>query len=197
MEGLARVSKIVRSMNQFAYADGAEMASVELNEAIKNTLVMCNNEIKYVADVETTFGELPPVTCFVGEINQVVLNLVVNAAHAIGDRVKGTDRRGKIAISTRADTDSVVISIADTGGGIPAHIRDRIFDPFFTTKDVGRGTGQGLAIARAVAQKHRGALEFDTAEGIGTTFHLRLPLHAPESGRPNPTYVSRSSNVAT
>jgi signal transduction histidine kinase len=138
---------------------------------------MARNEYKYVADVETRYGELPQLTCYAGELSQVVLNLVVNAAHAIADVVGMSDRRGKITVATRRDGDHVVISIADTGGGIPDTIRDRVFDYFFTTKEIGRGTGQGLAIARSVVvDKHGGSLTFDTEVGAGTTFYIRLPL---------------------
>ena len=114
----------------------------------------------------TELGELPPVMCHVGEINQVVLNLIVNAAHAIGDVVRGTTARGRITIRTALDGDCVVIAVADTGAGIPEAIRARIFEPFFTTKEVGRGTGQGLAIARSVVvDKHGGRLTFETEVG--------------------------------
>jgi signal transduction histidine kinase len=117
------------------------------------------------------------VTCHLGDINQVVLNMVVNAAHAIEDVVRGTDRRGVIKVSTRTDDTHVVISIADTGSGIPEAVRARIFDPFFTTKEVGKGTGQGLAIARsAVREKHGGDLTLETEVGRGTTFYIRLPI---------------------
>jgi signal transduction histidine kinase len=117
------------------------------------------------------------VRCHVGELNQAVLNIVVNAAHAIGDVVQGTDTKGRIHVRTYRDADEVVIAITDTGGGIPEHTRDHIFEPFFTTKEVGRGTGQGLAIARRViVDKHHGRLEFETAVGRGTTFFIRLAI---------------------
>ncbi|HEY4180334.1 MAG TPA: ATP-binding protein [Kofleriaceae bacterium] len=176
-DGLMRVATIVRSMNQFAHADRDEMLSVELNSSIASTLAIANNEYKYVAELETDFEELPLVTCYGGEINQVVLNLVVNAAHAISDAVQGTDKRGKITVRTRSTTRNITVSISDTGGGIPDAIGDRIFDPFFTTKEVGHGTGQGLALARAVVQRHQGSLEYESLAGVGTTFHLRIPIH--------------------
>ncbi|MEQ1504326.1 MAG: ATP-binding protein [Myxococcota bacterium] len=177
VDGLNRVATIVRSMKEFAHPDQKEMAKIDLNHAIESTLTIARNEFKYVADLDTDLGELPMVTCHGGEINQVILNIVVNAAHAIEDQVKGTEGRGRITVRTRADGDSVVISIADTGGGIPDGIRDQVFDPFFTTKDVGRGTGQGLAIARSVVvDKHGGQLTFDSETGTGTTFHVRLPI---------------------
>jgi signal transduction histidine kinase len=120
---------------------------------------------------------LPRVSCYAGELNQVILNIIVNAAHAIQDVVKDSGRRGTITVRTRQDGDSVLISVRDTGSGIPRDIWDRIYDPFFTTKGVGRGTGQGLAIARSVVvDKHGGELRFETAEGQGTTFFIRLPF---------------------
>jgi signal transduction histidine kinase len=179
-EGLGRVAAIVRSMKEFAHPDRKEMAQVDINHAIASTLVIASNEYKYVADVETGFGEIPPVYCYAGEINQVVLNLVVNAAHAIGDVVKGTPDKGVIRVSTRVLEDQVEIAISDTGKGIPTEVRSRIFDPFFTTKEVGKGTGQGLAIARTVVvDKHGGTLHFDTELGKGTTFFIRLPIKGP------------------
>jgi signal transduction histidine kinase len=179
-DGLGRVAAIVRSMKEFAHPDRKEMAQADINQAIASTLVMASNEYKYVADVETEFAELPPVNCFAGEVNQVVLNLIVNAAHAIGDVVKGTGSKGKIRIVTRLLDDSIEIAIADTGKGIPVEVRSRIFDPFFTTKEVGKGTGQGLAIARTViVEKHGGTLHFDTELGRGTTFYIRLPIAGP------------------
>ena len=185
LEGLNRVAEIVRSMKEFARADEREMLAVDLNRAIESTLVIAANEYKYVADVETDFAELPPVLCHGGEINQVVLNLIVNAAHAVADVVAGTGGKGRITIRTRADGDHVVVSIADTGGGIPPHIRARIFDPFFTTKAVGKGTGQGLAIARAVVvDKHAGQLTLDTELGHGSTFHIRLPIAGMDCAEP-------------
>ncbi|HEY6124550.1 MAG TPA: ATP-binding protein, partial [Steroidobacteraceae bacterium] len=179
-DGLGRVAAIVRSMKEFAHPDRKEMAQSDLNQAIASTLVIASNEYKYVAEVETRFAELPLVNCYAGEINQVVLNLIVNAAHAIGDVVKGTAAKGKITVTTRVLDASVEIAIGDTGKGIPVEVRGRIFDPFFTTKEVGKGTGQGLAIARTVVvDKHGGTLHFETEVGRGTTFFIRLPIDGP------------------
>ncbi|MEO8062103.1 MAG: ATP-binding protein [Pseudomonadota bacterium] len=179
-DGLGRVAAIVRSMKEFAHPDRKEMAQVDINQAISSTLVIATNEYKYVAEIETGFNDLPPVNCFAGEINQVVLNLIVNAAHAIADVVKGTTDKGKIRVATRVLGDQVEIAISDTGKGIPADVRSRIFDPFFTTKEVGKGTGQGLAIARGVVvDKHGGTLHFETETGQGTTFYIRLPIAGP------------------
>ena len=179
-EGLGRVTTIVRSMKEFAHPDQREMAPVDLNHAIECTLVISENEYKYVADVETKLEPLPAVLCHGGEVNQALLNIIVNAAHAVADSARGTDRRGRLTLSSRRDGDYAVISVSDTGPGIAPQIRERIFDPFFTTKEVGRGTGQGLAIARAViVDKHQGELDFDTELGKGTTFRIRLPIAGP------------------
>ncbi|HYJ40643.1 MAG TPA: ATP-binding protein [Steroidobacteraceae bacterium] len=176
-EGLSRITEIVRSMKVFSHADQREMSEVDLNCSISSTLVVARSEYRDVADVETDFGEIPRVTCHGGQINQVVLNLVVNAAHAIGDQIKKGGTRGRISIRTHEENGRVVISIADTGGGIPEAIRAHIFDPFFTTKEVGRGTGQGLSVSRNVVIKgHGGELDFITEPGKGTTFFVRLPI---------------------
>jgi signal transduction histidine kinase len=181
-DGLGRVAAIVRSMKEFAHPDRKEMAQSNLNQAIQSTLVIASNEYKYVAEVETNFGEIPLVNCYGGEVNQVVLNLIVNAAHTIADVVKGTDKKGKIRVATRVLDEMVEISIGDTGKGIPVDVRARIFDPFFTTKEVGKGTGQGLAIARSVVvDKHGGTLHFETELGVGTTFFIRLPINGPSA----------------
>jgi signal transduction histidine kinase/HAMP domain-containing protein len=179
IEGLGRIATIVRSMKEFAHPDQSEKTSADLNHAIQSTLIIARNEYKYVAEVETDFGELPPVQCYLGEINQVVLNLLVNAAHAISDVVKDSGSLGKLTVRTRLEGDEVEISIGDTGTGIPEAARDKIFDPFFTTKEVGKGTGQGLAIARSViVNKHGGTLRFETECGRGTTFFIRFPVGA-------------------
>jgi len=184
LEGLERVATIVRAMKEFAHPAQKDMAAVDLNRAIQSTLTVATSEYKYTADLATELGELPPVVCHVNDINQVVLNIVVNATHAISDRLKGSDGRGTITVRTTRQGEQVVIAISDTGGGIPESIRSRIFDPFFTTKEVGRGTGQGLAIARAIVKdKHGGDLTFETQIGKGTTFLIRLPIAGkPRSG---------------
>jgi len=177
LEGLDRVTTIVRSMKEFAHPDSKEMAFADLNQAIRSTLVIAKNEYKYVAELELDLGELPPVKCYLGDLNQAVLNIVVNGAHAIADVVGDTGERGRLVVRTRPDGDWVEIAISDSGTGIPLEVQGSIFDPFFTTKEVGKGTGQGLAIARSVVrEKHGGDLTFDTAPGQGTTFRIRLPL---------------------
>ena len=176
-EGLSRIAEIVRSMKDFSHADQTEVASVDLNRALRSTLVVARSEYKMVADVETDLGELPPVLCHGGQINQVFLNLIVNAAHAIADVVKDSCARGKIFVRTRHSGDHVIIDFEDTGGGVPEAIRGRIFDQFFTTKEVGRGTGQGLSVARGVVVNgHGGTLDFVTESGKGSTFTVRLPV---------------------
>ncbi|MEW5874527.1 MAG: ATP-binding protein [Candidatus Zixiibacteriota bacterium] len=176
-DGLSRVATIVRSMKEFAHPDHPEKTDADLNRSIESTLGIARNEYKYVADLETEFGNLPPVPCYVGEFNQAVLNILVNAAQAIGDMVEGTDQRGIIRVKTRALEDCAEVVIEDTGPGIPEGIRDRVFDHFFTTKPVGHGTGQGLAIARSIiVEKHKGELSFATEVGKGTTFTIRLPF---------------------
>jgi len=181
VDGLGRIAEIVRSMKEFSHVDQREMGRVDLNRAIGSTLIIARSEYKYVADVETDFKDLPLVTCHGGQINQVVLNLVVNAAHAIADQVKGTSNKGLITVKTCVENGFAVVSISDTGGGIPEAIRKRIFEPFFTTKEVGKGTGQGLSIAHTVIASHGGKLEFVTEIGTGTTFYVRLPIAAEES----------------
>ncbi len=180
LEGVDRVAKIVRAMKEFSHPGPVEMTSVDINHALENTVTVARNEWKYVAEVITDFDpNLPPVPCLPGEINQVFLNIIVNAAHAIADVVgDGSRGKGTITVSTRALDDWVEIRIRDTGTGIPEAIRSKIFDPFFTTKQVGRGTGQGLAYVHSVVvEKHKGTVTFETEEGKGTTFIIRLPLH--------------------
>jgi signal transduction histidine kinase len=176
-EGLSRIAAIVRSMKEYAHPDDGPMTPADINHGILTTLTIGTHEYKYVADVETHLGPLPPVMCHSGLVNQVILNLVINAAHAIGDVMKSTHRRGLIVIRTFVEGDQAVISVGDNGGGISEAIRDRIFEPFFTTKEVGRGTGQGLTIARnVVVRLHGGTVTFQTQPGHGTTFFVRLPI---------------------
>ncbi|HUP03340.1 MAG TPA: PAS domain S-box protein [Bryobacteraceae bacterium] len=177
-EGVANVARIVGAMKAFSHPARSEKASVDINRALESTILVSRNEWKYVAEVTQDFDPgLPLVPCLAGEMNQVFLNLIVNAAHAIGDAVKDTGRKGAITVGTRRNGDWAEIRVQDTGAGIPDEIRTKIFDPFFTTKDVGKGTGQGLAIAHdVVVQKHRGEIDFVSAVGEGTTFFVRLPL---------------------
>ena len=180
LEGVTRVAEIVRAMKEFSHPDQGEKKPTDLNKAITTTLTVARNEYKYVADLVTDLAaDLPAVPCIVGEFNQVILNLIVNGAHAIGDVVATQGGKGTLTVSTRLDGGHVEVRIRDTGTGIPEAARGRIFEPFFTTKAVGRGTGQGLYIAQTVvAKKHGGTLTFETALGQGTTFIIRLPLEA-------------------
>jgi len=177
IDGVARISSIVRAMKEFAHPGGREKDPVDLNRAIGATVTIARNEYKYVAEVKTEFAALPPVVCHIGDINQVILNLLVNAAHAIGDVVGQSGEKGLIVVSTTCNGPHVRIEVSDTGTGIPLEIRNRLYDPFFSTKEVGRGTGQGLAIARSiVVDKHHGTLAFETEIGKGTTFIICLPI---------------------
>jgi signal transduction histidine kinase len=177
LEGLTRIATIVSSLKEFASPDSKDKAAIDLNHAIQSTLVIASNEYQSVAEVVTEFGELPPVLCFAGEMNQTILNLLINAAHAIAEVVKDGQEKGRLTVRTRLDGAHVEISISDTGPGIAAEIREKVFEPFFTTKDVGKGTGQGLTVARSVVvDKHGGSLHFTTESGHGTTFYIRLPV---------------------
>jgi PAS domain S-box-containing protein len=178
LEGVDHVARIVRAMKEFSHPGPIEKTPVDINRAIESTILVSRSEWKYVTEVTTDFDpELPPVRCVPGEFNQVILNLIVNSAHAIADVVSDSGNKGTIHISTRHNGAMAEIRVSDTGGGIPETIRSRIFDPFFTTKPVGKGTGQGLAIAHAViVQKHQGALKVESEPGRGTTFIIELPL---------------------
>lgn len=187
-EGVSRVSALVGAMREFSHPGTGKKVPLNLNRAIENTITVARNEWKYVADMKMEFDSaLPLVSCHPGEFNHVVLNLIVNAAHAIED-VAGQEgtKKGVITIRTRRLTDWVEVKISDTGGGIPETVRSRIFDPFFTTKTIGGGTGQGLAIARSVVvNKHQGTIEFETEVGHGTSFIIRLPCAGAPSRSPN------------
>jgi signal transduction histidine kinase len=177
LDGIGRVGSVVKSMTEFAHPDTDTKADLDVNRAVRTTLNMARNEYKNVAELETDFGDVPPVCCHAGDLNQVVLNLVLNASHAIVDVVGDSGARGRITVRTRAIGDFVEISITDTGPGIPESVRGRIFEPFVTTKEVGRGTGQGLALSRGiVVEKLHGSLHFETETGRGTTFFIRLPV---------------------
>lgn len=178
MQGLDRITAIVRSVKQFAHPGHAQVQPANLNDLVRDTVNVSRNEWKYVADLTTDLDpDLPPVPCLVHEIGQVLLNLIINAVHAVADKnVHGADR-GAIAVSTCHVGDWVEIRIRDSGTGIPDHARDHVFEPFFTTKAVGKGTGQGLYLAhRTVVTQHGGRLNFETENGRGTTFIVALPV---------------------
>jgi len=178
LEGVRRVASIVRAMKEFSHPDSANKTAANLNQAIESTITVARNEWKYVAEIVTEFDEtLPPVVCYPGDINQVILNLLVNAAHAIKEKIKEGEK-GRITVRTRSLGESVEISVTDTGTGIPEAIRTRVFDPFFTTKEVGKGTGQGLSLAHSVVvKKHSGRIWLETEPGIGSTFFIELPIN--------------------
>ncbi len=183
LEGVDRVATIIQAMKEFSHPGEQKKQAVDLNHAIKNALAVSRNEWKHVAEVLTDFDpSLPAVYCLPGDLNQAVLNLIVNAAYAIAEVAgEGAGGKGLITIRTRREGDWVEIRMEDTGTGIPEEIRSKVFDPFFTTKEVGKGSGQGLAIVHAiVVEKHGGTISFETQTGRGTTFIIRLPI----SGQP-------------
>jgi two-component system NtrC family sensor kinase len=184
-EGARQVAKIVGAMNEFAHPAGANKALCDLNHAIENTVAFCRNAWKYVARVETALDRnLPLVPCRLDQINQVTLNLIVNAAHAIADANSGSPTLGTIRIESDFSDDWVHLRFKDTGSGIPEAIQTRVFDPLFTTKPLGKGTGQGLFLARVILQQHGGDIRFESQTGKGTTFFVRLPIN-PEAEIPN------------
>lgn len=177
LEGVEHVRKIVQAMKNFSHSGRTNEKSLfDLNISIQNVLIVAANELKYVAEIKEDFGDLPNIEGSISELNQVFLHLLINAAHAIQD--KGSER-GTIEIRTRLEDGEAHVEIKDTGCGMPEAVRQKIFDPFFTTKEVGRGSGQGLAIAyNIIVDGHGGKLECESQEGIGTTFHIRIPAHA-------------------
>ncbi|MFZ5608999.1 MAG: PAS domain-containing sensor histidine kinase [Pseudomonadota bacterium] len=188
MEGVERVREIVQAIKEFSHPDGKEMSMMDINHAIDTTVLVARNQWKYVAEVETDYDEaLPPIPCLPGAINQVVLNLVINAAQAI--EVFHGGEKGKIRISTRRKGNHVEIKVADNGGGIaPEHLQ-KVFDPFFTTKEPGQGTGQGLSISHTIiTKKHGGTIVAESDYGVGATFTILLPLMAAKkTGETKPT----------
>jgi two-component system NtrC family sensor kinase len=176
LDGVERVASIVRAMKEFAHPDTNEQSYADINHALETTLIVARNEYKYVARVEARLQPLPEVMCNIGELNQVFLNLIVNAAHAISDSGKDVEA-GLITIATASSGDTVSISIGDNGCGIPEENVDKVFDPFFTTKEVGKGTGQGLAITRTIViERHGGDIELISKVGEGTRFVIHLPI---------------------
>jgi PAS domain S-box-containing protein len=181
-EGLGRISRIVRSLKEFSHPNNAHRGSADLNRAIETAVAVSRHEWKYVAEVVTDFeATLPPVPCVLDEFNQVMLNLIINAAHAIEAAKKDASAvLGRITIRTKHTERHAIVEVEDTGIGIAPEHRDRIFEPFFTTKAPGRGTGQGLGIVHTVVTKHHGGtVDFTTEVGVGTTFRIALPFRAP------------------
>lgn len=174
-EGIERVKTIISAMKDFSHIEDESFKPADLHRGIETTLNVVNNEIKYKAEVIRDYGDLPEVECISSQINQVIMNLLVNAAHAI-------EHSGQITIRTRHENDSVVIEVTDSGKGIePAHM-NRIFEPFFTTKPVGSGTGLGLSLSFNIIAKHHGEIDATSTPGQGTTFRMRLPLVQPAGG---------------
>jgi PAS domain S-box-containing protein len=182
LEGTERVARIVRAMKAFAHPGSEGKTFCDLNEAIRNTLIVADSEIHPVADLVLDLGDLPPVLCNLGDINQAILNLIINAAHAIAGAAATGRGRGTLTVRTASEAGAVLVQIQDTGTGIPPEIADRVFDQFFTTKAVGVGTGQGLSLVHTlIHDRHQGTITFTTEPGAGTTFTIRLPNNSPDS----------------
>lgn len=176
LDGVDRVANIVGAMKRFSHPDLTAKHLVDVNKAVESILTITRNEWKYNADLSLELDpSRPMIFCVPGDFNQAVLNVVVNAAHAMSEKYRGQNQRGVLSVRTSTEGRTVAVSVSDTGGGIPEDIRTRIFDPFFTTKEVGKGTGQGLAIVHSVLARHNGTVEFETVPGVGTTFTLRFP----------------------
>jgi signal transduction histidine kinase len=179
LEGIDQVASIVKALKSFAHPGSDNKTEDDLNEIIATTVAVTRNEWKYVADMnlDGLDPDLPPVPVIAGPLKQVLLNMIVNSAQAIEELGGDGGTKGTISITTRRQRDRVVIELSDTGAGIPESIHDRILEPFFTTKDVGKGSGQGLAIARSIiVDKHGGSLRFESSPGRGSTFFIELPL---------------------
>jgi signal transduction histidine kinase len=172
-----RVAGIVRALQCLAQPDGQDQQTADLHAAVTSTLIVVASELKYVADVELDLAATGTLRCHIGDIQQVLLNLLVNAGHSIAERVRGSSVRGTVRVTTRDDGPDIVTTISDDGTGIPDQIRARIFEPFFTTKSIGQGNGQGLALVHAlIVERHAGQISFDSTVGTGTTFTFRLPV---------------------
>lgn len=178
LDGIDRISVIVRALKDFSHPGVEGMIASDVNRIMESTATVARNEWKYVADLELNLSpSLPPIMCLPGELGQAVLNLIVNASHAISDRIGNTGEKGLIKVSTAQQGGNITVTITDNGAGIPRAVRDRIFDPFFTTKEVGKGTGQGLSIAHnVIVERHKGQIWFETEEGVGTSFMFSIPI---------------------
>ncbi|HEX4879752.1 MAG TPA: ATP-binding protein [Limnobacter sp.] len=174
-DGIARVRRIVQDLKDFSHVDHGDWVVCDLHKGLESTLNMVNNELKYKAVVQRAYGQLPEITCLASQINQIFMNLLINAAHAI-------DRDGLIRIRTWADDEYVYVSISDNGCGIAPENLSRIFDPFYTTKPVGKGTGLGLSLSYGIVKKHGGRIDVQSELGVGTTFTLVLPIEQKNAG---------------
>jgi len=178
--GIARISQVVQSVRSHAHLRDADcLVAVDVNAQVRSALELARNEYKHDAEAVIELAELPRVLGDPGDLCLAIVNLVVNAAHAIRDKRTAGGGRGVLTVTTRRAGELVEITVGDNGGGIPPEIRDRVFEPFFTTKPIGEGTGQGLSIARAtIVERHRGSLRFETETGKGTTFIIGLAAQA-------------------
>jgi signal transduction histidine kinase len=168
-DGIKRVKQIVQDLKDFSHVDRAEWQDFDVHKGLDSTLNIVNNEIRYKAEVVKEYGKIPAVECMASQINQVFMNLLVNAAHAIPER-------GVITVRTGCEGDTVWVAVSDTGSGIAAENLTRIFDPFFTTKPVGKGTGLGLSVSYSIVEKHHGRIDVESEPGKGTTFRVTLPV---------------------
>ena len=180
VDGLQRVKRIVQDLKDFSHVSETEMQWANVENGLESTLNVVWNELKYKAEVVKDYGGIPEIECIPSQLNQVFMNLLVNAAQSIQER-------GVITLRTRQSGDNIYVEIADTGAGIPPQILNRIFDPFFTTKPVGTGTGLGLSITHGIIRKHNGRIEVDSAPGRGTTFRITLPIRQPATNETTPT----------
>ncbi|MBV5341988.1 MAG: PAS domain S-box protein [Deltaproteobacteria bacterium] len=172
LDGASRVQRIVQDLKSFSRVDQVEIRQINLNELLETTINIAWNELKYIATLERDFGEIPEILCYPQQLNQVFLNLLVNAAQAM-------EHQGNIIVHTWGDNDKVFISVADTGKGMPEQVRKCVFEPFFTTKEVGKGTGLGLSISADIIRKHGGEITVESQAGVGTTFTVMLPVKSP------------------
>lgn len=187
--GLVRVKEIVQDLKSFVRLDEAEVNEVNINDGIQATLKLVWNELKYKCDVKTDLGELPNIRCYAGQLNQVFMNLLINASHAIPEK-------GEISVQTEATDDEIIVRVSDTGSGIPEENIGQLFTPFFTTKPVGKGTGLGLSISYGIVEKHNGVIEVESEVGKGTTFTIRLPIEGiEESGKNGSSALDDNSCV--
>jgi PAS domain S-box-containing protein len=194
-DGVHRVATIVQALKSFAHPDTRGQVPADINKALTDTLTVARSELRAIGCVDTDLGQLPPVTCSVGDLNQVFLNLLINAADAVAEN-QGPGIPGRITVRSRRNGDSVVIEISDTGPGIPDELRDRVFEPFFTTKPVGQGTGQGLALARnIIVDRHGGTIGYTSIPGQGTTFTVTLPVAG--RGTPVPATATTISGASS
>jgi signal transduction histidine kinase len=174
---VSRVSRVVGAMKSFSHPGSEDTAPMDLNKIVEDTLVIAAHELRVAAEVIKDLSPVPAVRGFAADLNQALLNLVVNAAHAIADRSESREP-GVVTVRTRCEGRQIEVSVEDNGCGMTEAVQARLFEPFFTTKDVGRGTGQGLVLVRAAALKHNGSLSLESTPGVGTRFTLRIPLDA-------------------